>query len=524
MENLLKIMEVTWREAIEYYDHGHIEKAKAQFHDILSIHPDSFDVLEILGIIALQENNFKLAVEFFDRAVQISTQSVTVFYNRGTALFNLNQYHKAIQNYNQALFIDPYYVEALNNRGVSHFYLGCFNEALESYDQALIIDPNHAKTYYNRAITLCHLIRYDEALADYNQSIRLNPYSAEVFYNRGLLLANLMQHHQAIKNYQQAIDLKPNYAQAHWNESLSHLILGNFGLGWQKYEWRWKNTFFKDQLRQFTQPLWLGEENIAGKTILLYCEQGLGDTIQFCRYVKNVNNLGAKVILEVPCLLYNLLKELDGVSTLLKKGDAIPSLDYHCPLMSLPLALKTRVNNLDGSLYLVSNSLKREFWKSKWPQNNKLKIGLVWRGNPKHQNDINRSIPLDIIKNLIHEQFDFYSLQIHLTAIEKSLLSQMSIKYCDNSYFDFSDTAALVDSMDLVITVDTSTAHLAGALGKPTWILLPFNSDWRWLLNRYDSPWYHSVSLFRQLNKDAKWGELFIEVQNALLDIELHLN
>ena len=467
--------------AFEMYERGQFKQAEVIYKKILRSQPQNFDALQMLATITLQRNNPTLAIKLFDRAIAVKSDCIEVFYNRGHALLSLGRNEDALESYNQALFIKPDYVEALNNRSVALFNLGRNKEAVESYNQALAIKPD-----------------YPEAL-----------------YNRGMILADLKNHKEVLESYHQALLIKPDYAEAHWNEGLCRLLLGDFELGWQKYEWRWKNEFFVPELRNFKKPLWLGKENIEGKTILLHSEQGLGDTIQFCRYVKKVQALGAKVILEVQAPLKTLLQNLEGVSIILSRGESLPNFDYHCPLLSLPLVFKTNINNIEGVKYLKYDSVKLEAWKSKLNPTQKLKVGIVWNGNPAHQNDFNRSIPLEKLKVLTNPEAQFYCLQKELKTTEVPFLEQMNITFFGNELTDFSDTAALITLMDIIITVDTSVAHLAGALGKKVWILLPFNSDWRWLLDRNDTPWYESAKLFRQ-NAPQDWSSVITVINKEL--------
>ncbi len=502
--------------AFEMYERGQVEQAEVIYTKILQSHEQNFEALQMLATIALQKNNVTLAVELFNRAIAVKSDCVEVFYNRGIALFYLGRNEAALESYNQALMIKPDYAEALNNRGIVLESLARHEEALKSYNHALTFNPVNAKTYYNRGITLRKLKRHTEALESYHQALAINPYYPEALYNRGMVFADLKDHEKALESYHQAQCLNPDYAQAHWNEGLCRLLLGDFELGWQKYEWRWKNEFFKPELRNFQQSLWLGKENIENKTLLLHSEQGLGDTIQFCRYVKKVKELGVKVIVEVQAPLKTLLQNLEGVSIILSKGEALPDFDYHCPLMSLPLVFKTNIHNIESVKYLKSDSAKTEIWKSKLNLTQKLKVGIVWRGNAKHQNDLNRSIPLEKFTVLLaNVNADFYCLQKELSSTEESILTQTNIPFLGNELNDFSDTAALIELMDVIISVDTSVAHLAGAMGKKVWILLAFNSDWRWLLDRNDSPWYESAKLFRQ-DETQDWANVMTVVNHEL--------
>ena len=276
--------------------------------------------------------------------------------------------------------------------------------------------------------------------------------------------------------------------------------------GFIDYEWRWKLEKNKLDQRIISKPLWLGKDSLKGKTILLHSEQGLGDSIQFCRYASLVKNLGAKVLLEIPEHLTHLLKNLDGVDILIEKGNSLPSFDYHCPLMSLPIAFNTELNSVPNSdAYLKASEAKIEIWSKLLGLKTKTRIGLVWSGNANHKNDRNRTISLQELVEILPTQLEFICLQKEIRINDKENLENSCIKHYEKQIIDFSDTAALCHLMDLVICVDTSAAHLAGAMGKPTWILLPYVPDWRWLLDRDDSPWYNSVKLYRQ-NEDRAWA------------------
>lgn len=389
--------------------------------------------------------------------------------------------------------------------------------ALELFDQALKINPRHASLLNNRGNALRDLKRYAEALENYERALKIKPDHVEAHCNRGSLLQEFRRYEEALQSYARALKIKPDYAEAHWDESLCRLRLGEFALGWQKYEWRRKTPLGKKALRDFTQPLWLGKEDLNHKTILLHAEQGLGDTIQFCRYAAQLSKLGATVLLDVPPSLKTLLRSVEGVAMIVTPGEPLPDFDYHCPLLSLPLALQVDLGTITGSSYLHSDRQKLEAWKSRLTLRDKKKVGLVWGGSTVHLNDHNRSIALEAVQSLVDDHADFYCLQKELTPADRAALEHIqNIEFVGDDLHDFSDTAALVDLMDLVITVDTSVAHLAGALGKEVWILLPFNPDWRWLLDRDDSPWYHSAKLFRQPGI-GDWSSVLTQVKAELM-------
>ena len=270
-------------------------------------------------------------------------------------------------------------------------------------------------------------------------------------------------------------------------------------------EWRWKKEDGVKIRRNFKQPLWLGKEDLTDKVILLHAEQGLGDSIQFCRYAKLVKQRGAYVLLEVPTALLGLLDGLEGIDVLIAKGQTLPAFDFHCPLLSLPLAFETDFTNIPcPTPYLAASASKCEAWTKRLGEKTKMRVGLVWSGSTTHKNDHNRSLTLKQLLPYLPDSCEYVSLQKEIRLEDKEFLDSSGILQYSEELEDFTDTAALCALMDLVISVDTSVAHLAGAMGKATWVLLPNAPDWRWLLDRDDSPWYPSVKLYRQ-GIDRQW-------------------
>ena len=391
------------------------------------------------------------------------------------------------------------------------------DEALRSYDRALALKPDYVEALTNRGVVLADLKRSDEALQSYDRALALKPDDVEALYNRGTTLNGLQRHDEALEYYDRALALKPEHAQAHWNRALCSLQLGDFASGWAEYEWRWRRNRPENAKREFRQPLWLGIEPLAGKTILLHAEQGLGDTLQFCRYVRPVAALGARVVLEVQPPLLPLLRRLEGASELRATGAALPAFDYHCPLLSLPLAFKTELASVPSDIpYLRSDAARVEKWRERLGPKMQPRVGIAWSGATGHKNDHNRSLSLAQVLPLLIEQVQWVSLQKELREADAQLMSaQTPMRSYGEELKDFADTAALVELMDVVVAVDTSVAHLAGALGKPVWILLPFNSDWRWLLDRDDSLWYPTARLFRQ-PAIGDWASVIDTVRNEL--------
>jgi hypothetical protein len=296
-------------------------------------------------------------------------------------------------------------------------------------------------------------------------------------------------------------------------------LSGDFDTGWYLYEWRFKCKESSAFDRHFQQPLWLGTASLQGKTILLHSEQGLGDTIQFCRYAKLVKHLGANVLIEVPSHLAALFENLEGVDEVIIKGAPLPEFDYHCPLLSLALSFKTSLDSIPKDLaYLQSDPEKRRYWEKKLGVKSKPRIGLVWNGSATHKSDHHRSMPLSTMLQLTSHfpQYEFISLQKELRETDRDTLTDnSSILHFEAELSDFTDTAALCDLMDVVISIDTSVAHLSAALGKRTLILLAYAPDWRWLLGRNDSPWYPSVTLFRQ-KIIGDWSKVLEQLKNSV--------
>jgi tetratricopeptide (TPR) repeat protein len=550
------------QQAIVAYNLGDWTKAEQLCRLVLSAQAAYFDALNLLGIIAAQTLRMEEAADFFGRAVAAKPHNVEAHNNLGNARKELKRFDDALESYERALKIDPGHAGAYNNRGLTLHELRRFDDALESFERALKNKPDYAAAYCNRGNTLLELKRFDDALECYERALKIKPDYAAAYYNRGNTLLDLSRFDDALESYELALKIKPDYAEAynnrgntlkvlkriddalnsyehalkiksryvdaHCNLSFCRLLKGDYARGWEGHEWRWEVGPLEKRQRRFTQPLWLGKESLQDKTILLHSEQGLGDTIQFCRYAQLVADLGARVVLEVPGSLVSLLTTLEGVSQLVAEGSALPAFDYQCPLMSLPLALKTELSSIPArNAYLKSNRAKRLDWSEKLGEKKELRVGLVWSGgfrpNQPELWSVNerRNIDLSKLARLKDDRIKFYSLQKGQPA--ESDLARLKASHWDGPEIidytgklgDFSDTAALVDNLDLVISVDTSTAHLAGALGKPVWILNRYDTCWRWLLDRDDSPWYPTVKLYRQ-ERAGDWDDVLERVKADL--------
>ncbi len=495
------------------------DEALVTLDHAIALRPDFHQALFNRGNALLGLKRYADALASYDRAIALSPEFQQAIYNRGNALKELGQYDDALASFERAVAINPDDHEAHNNRGSVLQGLRRYEEALQSFDRALALKPDYVDALYNRGNALKDLWRYAEALQSYDRALVFKPDYTEALGNRGNVLEDMRRFEEALASYARALAIKPDYAIAHWNESLCRLRSGDFEIGWQKYEWGWESGERGKTKRDFPQPLWLGGQPLNGKTILLHAEQGLGDTIQFCRYARLLAEKEATVLLEVQPPLTPLLKHLEGVHQVLAKGGTLPAFDYHCPLPSLPLAFHTRLETIPAQeKYIYSDEVRVAAWQNKLGQRVKPRIGLVWSGSAGHRNDRNRSIPLADFVKLLSAGMEFISLQRDVRPADgKLLLARKDIAHFGDDLADFADTAALIELVDLVITIDTSVAHLAGAMGKAVWILLPFNSDFRWLLDRDDSPWYPSARLFRQPAM-GDWDSVLTRVKRELAD------
>ena len=499
-------------------DLGRLDDALASFDEAITLKPDYADAYNNRGLVLRDLKRFADALASFDKAIALKQDYAEAYNNRGIAMKDLGRLNDARASFDKAIALKPDYVEAYNNRGNALKGLTRFADALADFDKAIVLKPDYAEAYYNRGVVLHDLQRLDDAVASFDKAIALKQDNADAYNNRGRALQELRRLDDAIASFDMTIALMPDDAAAYHNQSLCFLQMGRFEQGWRLYEWRKKlQEPFGNRL--FSQPLWLGAD-LSDKTLFVHWEQGLGDTIQFCRYAKLLKVRGAKnVVMSVQEPLYQLLKQMSPEIQVVNQDDIPTTFDWHCPLMSLPLALGATLEAIPSEpRYIVSDERLRQTWNVRLPQRIKPRIGIVWRGGTKHKNDHNRSIDLPTLVPLFSTNAHWISLQKELRHSDLPLLQEpYQIVSYGEELKDFSDTAAVIDLLDLVITVDTSVAHLAGAMGRQVWILLPYNSDWRWLLDRDDTPWYPSARLFRQDNT-RPWENVIARVHAALHD------
>jgi Tfp pilus assembly protein PilF len=443
-----------------------------------------------------------------------------VVYQRAAMQHQAGNFVEAEKLYQMLLDYFPKQIEVLSALGTLKLQLGKSGEGIKLLKKSLsLYNYQHYALYSLGVEYQMHQAKLEEALRYYKQAFALNPNDLNTCINLGNTLKDLKRCGEALKAFDQAIAIRPDYASAYWNKALLSILMGEYDQGWQLYEYGWA-CGERGKPRDFSQPKWLGEEPIACKTLLIHSEQGLGDTLQFCRYALLAEAAGANVILEVQFPLVPLLKTLSERIAVIPKGSELPDFDFYCPVMSLPLAFRTTLENIPNNVpYLHVDETKRKEWATRLGVKTKPRVGLVWSGSMTNPIDNNpccrRNIPLEQLKSLFSLPIEFHSLQKEYRSEDDTLLSSLNIHLHHDELNDFAETAALVTQMDLVISVCTSVAHLAGAIGHRTWVLLPYSPDYRWMLGRDDSLWYPSVTLFRQ-DTIGDWSQVTREVEKGL--------
>ncbi len=484
--------------------------------------PGRADLLHCLGIALLGQGQHAQALGFIERSLKLGPGDSQAENNRATALAALGRHEEALAALERALALKPDDAGLHYNRGNALRKLLRDEQALAAYDAALRLDPSLRQALQNKGIVLTRLGRPLEALDVYDQLLALyrtvpaDAVLAEARANRAWALDRLNRRDEALAACDEAIAGNAEHALAHFNAAPICLAVGDYERGWREFEWRWKDPANAVHARNFRQPLWLGREDLAGRTILLHAEQGFGDTIQFCRYVPMVKALGARVVLEAPAPLVPLLRTLRGVDEMVAFGAALPSFDYQTPLMSLPLAFGTRLESIPAEVpYLGVDKAREEKWRGILGPAAGLRVGLAWSGNAALQSDNVRSARLGALGALFRAGVEYVAVQKDVRAHDLEDAERLGVRMFGALTADFADTAALISLMDVVVSVDSAPAHLAGALGKKVWVLLYYAAEWRWLMGRQDSPWYPTARLFRQ-KVALDWEEVAGRVGDAL--------
>ncbi len=504
------------------YQRGRLPQAVKLIRTALQNEPNSADAWSNLGLALHAQGDHVQALESFERALALKPDHAEVLNNRGTTLNCLDRHEDALASFTKAIALRPDYIFARFNQGSTLLGLGRFAEALASFEATLALAPNHADTLCHRGNVLMKLDRLEEAFASHAQALRFAPDHPEILQNQTVVLRHLGRPREALASAEAALRVRPHYAAARFEQAVALLALGDFERGFAAYESRWELPEFEPQRHNFGRPHWLGAEDVAGRTLLLHCEQGFGDTLQFVRYVPLLAARGATIILQVQARLKTLLSRMFGASVVIGRGEPLPPFDLYCPLMSLPLAFGTQVGTIPANVpYIAADSSRVAQWAARLDDfAGKTKIGLVWAGNADaNAIDARRSMTLDQFAPLAGlPGIQFFSLQKGEAAAQ-ALHPPEGLPLADFSadLHGFEDTAALIANLDLVISVDTAVAHLAGAMAKPVFILSRFDGCWRWLDHRADSPWYPTARLFHQKAPGA-WDEVVARLRAALLD------
>ena len=530
------------------------EAALVSLSTSLELQPQSAHAWFSKGMVLLQQKQYASALTAFDNAIELGITTSDAFQQRALCHQELDQLDSAINDLEAALKIDPHHAVSLMTLGVISQKLGRFEAAINFYTQSIESDPQRVEAYSNLGAvlfeskrfedarvtleaaielnpklinawnnlgaTLMELYRFKESLDAFEQVLRLEPQHVDALCHKGLVLHNLDRIDEALTCYDKALAIDPDSTLAQWNKAIGLLLKGDFHKGWQQYEARWSHKKTQLQLREYPQPRWTADSSLENKHVFVYQEQGLGDTLMFARFIPKLVELGAHVTFEVQPSLFHLLTRCLPQAQIISMGQPVPDFDLHTPLLSVPALLHLQEEEFSNSdQYLCASSAKLEEWERRLGTRSQPRIGLVWSGNAAHQNDRNRSMSLDVLLGALPKGFDYISLQNQVRPEDSALLENAGqIRSFTDSIQDFEDTAALCQCMDLVISVDTSVAHLSAALGKVTWVMIPYSPDWRWMKNRQDTPWYSCMQLYRQTTPGC-WEHPLTSVANALTNL-----
>jgi Flp pilus assembly protein TadD len=503
---------------LAHHNAGRFSDAEAIYRAVLARDPNNADALNLLGMLAGQTGNAAVAVELGARAVALRPDIALFHQSLAESLRMCGRFKEAVESSEHALALDRNSVSTLRTLGMSQIGLGAFSDGLETFSRLCALLPGDADAHTNRGACLLQLLRPGEAVESFKRAIAIDASRGEAFSNFGRALLDLNQSADAIGMLRRAVTLRPDDAAAHFNLACALLVRGQFEEGWKEFEWRRQTRPDITAPLGAVRPYWDGRTT-SGKRILLCCEEGLGDAIQFIRFVPRLIEGGAKVIVVCPPELMRLFASVRG-NPELSDGTALPAIDFYAPLMSLGRLLGTDLNSIPSQTpYLWAEAERVEYWRRELaPDSQALRVGLSWAGNPAHANDRNRSIaveklgPLASVKHVV-----FYSLQKRASdSVAPVSPAGMRMHDFAPRLTDIAETAAVIANLDLVISVDSGVAHLAGALGKPVWVLVPFAPDWRWITERVDSPWYPTMRLYRQ----TRLGDWTAPVDAVRADLE----
>lgn len=504
--------------AIQHHQAGQLVEAERLYLAVLQAEPNQAKVLYLLGLAAHQSGNFDAAVNWYQRAIAVQPDYADAHNNLGVLMQQLGQLEQATVHYRAALQVDPNNPRVHGNLGAILQQLGELEVAIAHYQTAIRLEPNLAAAHTNLGHALKAQGHYHRAIGHYEEARRLMPTNPEAYRDLGDALQEQGQFREALAVYDRALALAPNHVEVGGSRVRALLMGGNLVEGFAEYD-RWRLTV-ASRPRPFTQPQWDGS-SLNGQTILLYAEtgSGLGDSLQFIRYAPLVAQYGGRIIVECQPSLVRLFTAIASIDQVITAGDPLPAFDVQASLMSLPHLLGTSLESIPASVPYLPVPIAGTVLPLS--QLARPKVGVAWGGNPAHGHDRDRACPFGEFKQILATPMvTFYSLQkgAHREALKTDAAIQagtLPVVDLGDRLTDFAETAAIVQQLDLVITVDTAIAHLAGALGKPVWILLSFTPDWRWMLARTDSPWYPTARLFRQPQR-RDWARVCQQVKRAI--------
>jgi tetratricopeptide (TPR) repeat protein len=542
--------------AMRHHQAGQLTEAEQLCRQIVSQRPDHAGALHYLGVLALQNGRDSEAVDLIQRAIALASNNPEAYAHLGIALEHLGKLDEAEGAYRQAIALRADYLEAyihlvtiLRSKGqLDEAQAACsraiqidsncaeaygnlgnllkdrgkFNDAIIAYRRAIELKPHLADSHTNLGFALAEIGQVDEATAALSRSIAIKPQNPEAYLGLGNVLSDEARWDEAIAAYQKSIAFSPDFAQAHNNLAFALLASGEFKHGWQELEWRWKCADnYQLPQRNLVQPTWDGSP-LAGRTILIQTEHGFGDSIQFIRYVPLVAGHDGKIIIECQPELQRLFQTVHPSAQVIARGDPLPRFDVHCGLLSLPRIFGTTLGNIPNAVpYLYADDQKAAKWRARLADDpSAFNVGLVWTGNPANRLNRNRAVDFSMLAGLGNVAgVRFVSLQKGAATVNaKNPPPGFEIVDWTDELKDFSDTAALITNLDLIISVDTAVAHLSAAMNKPVWLLIPFMPEWRWMLVREDSPWYPTMRLFRQETR-GDWGAVVSRIAKELSSV-----
>jgi Flp pilus assembly protein TadD len=508
--------------AMEAYRRGAFDSAEAAYRKLLREQPSHFDATHLLGVVLFQRGEFEESEVLLRRAVALDPHAAFVYSNLGNAVYGLGRLDEALTIYDRAIALDGSLSDAWNNRANVLDDLGRCDEALDGFDRAIKLKPDYFDAVINRAELLGRLGRLEDSLIAFNVALALQPQDPKALNGKAIILKSLKRIGEACDTHRMVLDMEPDSAEAHNNLGMTLLLKGDLAAGWPEVEHRWLTQENSGKQPELASPPWRGE-SLKGRSIVVYAEQGLGDTVQFCRYLPLLRQHGAAVSVLVPGKMHVILRDAFPDIELLAQPSEVESrpFDFNCAMMSLPLHFKTTSANIPSAVpYLKPDSRKVSLWRERIGLDG-FKIGINWQGNPNGAVDIGRSIPLRAFAPLASiPGVRLISLQKNdgLEQLEGSAgglkIETLGLDF-DSGPSAFVDTLAAVESIDLIVTSDTSIAHIAGAAARPVWVALKHVPDWRWMLDRDDCPWYPTMRLFRQAARND-WSSVFARMHDEL--------